>query len=785
MEADLYKKVKNIVSQIWDSPKDQQSVLLDELCGNNLQLRKEVEVFLSEEVNDNFLAQSPVEIHTAENDNLLTGKIGRIKISKLIATGGMGEVYAGVDEVLKRDVAIKIMNAGMRLSSERRQAFLNEAQVLSSLQHSNICQIYDFFEDQERDVLVMELIHGKTLRQVLDIGTVQNPLEIAIQITEALTSAHERGIIHRDLKPDNIMLTEQGEVKVLDFGLARTGIDSSQTFTNQQDPKQTQVSGTPGYMSPEQARGEQSSSATDLWSFGMVLSELLSGKRPFSEKSSSEQLLDRAKLAKIDLPQNLPKAETHLLNQLLSPKAQDRPTARATLNGLKNIQQRPRRRFKFFSMVAVLLIVFFSLWKYTHDLKQEQLKSQQAQLLAEQQRQTAVNARMDAENLIGFMLDDLHTGLRELGKLDLLESVANQAKNYYAKLSDEQLQASNGKAAIALVRLSEVFTDTGRNNQAINLLEQSKEKLANFRSKQLDNDLLTYRYGFVLYNLGDLYKLGGQYQKARDEFEQAVILGQQLTQEFDPGVGPTQQPDATHRWRLFLRSQYLLADSYTRFGGAKKAAKILEKAVKLAIPAAQANNELTINLSDIQFKRCDTYAELNRPQLQLEACLATLELDKALYAKNPQNYEYHKNMMGDYTVVSKAYFNLQQYEQALAATNEGLRLGNLLINWESSNVNTKNEFVSVLLAKARVLKAMGRNQESQDQFKQAHEIIMPIAKDNEEITFLNHAFITLVHLGILDEARKVALTLDLRGFKRRDFKELCVQYNITECMDEN
>ena len=141
--------------------------------------------------------------------------------------------------------------------------------------------------------------------------------------------------------------------------------------------------------------------------------------------------------------------------------------------------------------------------------------------------------------------------------------------------------------------------------------------------------------------------------------------------------------------------------------------------------------------------------------------------------------------MGDYSVVAEIYALLKRYDEALDTINEGLRFGDLLINWDTSNVNTKNEYVGVLLTKARILKAMDRQEESQALFKQAYKIIMPIAKDHEEITFLNHAFITLVHLGYRDEARKVATTLDLRGFKRRDFKELCVQYNIQECMNEN
>jgi serine/threonine protein kinase len=783
MNADLYKQVKEIVAQIWDRPKNEWSQLIDKLCADNLLLRQEVEAFLAEDVGDDFLTQSPLEI-AQEVKTTLTGKIGRIRIESLIATGGMGEVYAGFDEVLKRKVAIKIMGADMRLSSKRRQAFLNEAQVLSSIQHPNICQIYDFFEDHDRDVLVLELIQGKTLRLLMDEGPVKNPINIVIQIVEALTTAHERGIIHRDLKPDNIMITEHGVIKILDFGLAR--MNEKVTVVNQENvnPKLTQISGTPGYMSPEQARGEQSNSATDLWSFGLVLSELLTNKLPFSEQSSSAQLLEHAKRAQVAIPDNLPKAETLLIRQLLSSKTQDRPSARATLDALKSIQNRPAKRLRTAAIISIFIVIFMAGWKYTSDLKTEQTIATKALLLAEQKQQAALQARIDAEDLIAFMLDDLHTGLRDLGKLELLESVANQAKDYYKKLSDEQLKASDGKAAIALVRLSEVLTDSGKNNEAINLLQQAKEILTGFQLNQPNNDLLSYRLGFVLYNLGDLLKLAGQYQQSRAEFTQAIALGEILTQGLKPGEGPQQQPDASQRWRLYLRSLYLLADSYTRFGGAEDAAKILEKAVQLAIPAAQSNPELTINLSDIQFKRCDTYAELGQADLRLEACLATLFLDKQLYEKNPKNYEYHKNMIGDYAVVSKAYLSLKQYEEALAASNEGIRIGKLLINWDTTNANTQNEFVSILLAKARVLQAMGDKKQSQIIFQQAYDIVMPLAQDHEEITYLNHAFITLVHLGYMDEAKKIATTLDLRGFKRRDFKELCVEYTIQECMEE-
>ncbi len=573
MDADLYQQVKKIVSHIWDRPKSERAVLLDKYCADNQALREAVDAFLNENVEADFLAQTALEIEIPEENHKIDKQIGRIKIDHLIARGGMGEVYVGTDEVLKRQVAVKIMSAGMRLSTERRQAFLNEAQVLSSLQHPNICQIYDFFEQNNQDVLVLELIKGQTLRQVMDTGKVNNPIDIAIQIVNALTSAHERGIVHRDLKPDNIMLTEHSQVKILDFGLARANIKLSQANKINNDPKLTQISGTPGYMSPEQARGEQSNSASDLWSFGLVLSELLTGKKPFPEKASSAQLLERAKLATSQLPKHLPKAETLLLKQLFAPKSHDRPSARAAFNALKAIQNRPKRRIRIAVIATVIALMVFAGWKYTNDLKKQQQLAQIAQQKAEEQQASAIQARIDAENLIGFMLDDLHVGLRELGKLELLGSVANQVIEYYDQLNEEQLQASDGKAAIALVRLSEVLTDSGHNNNAIELLEKAHDTMFKAHKKNPENDLITYRYGFATYNRGELYKLAGRVKLARQDFNTGLEIGEKLTIGLEPGMGPTQSPNATQRWRIYLRSFYLLADSYTRFGEPEKPMK--------------------------------------------------------------------------------------------------------------------------------------------------------------------------------------------------------------------
>jgi len=173
-----------------------------------------------------FLEQAPVALEPAEalsGDVLQVGTVlGRYRIDAMFGRGGMGEVFAGTDEVLKRPVAIKIMRAALRLSPTERTRFLTEAQLLSGLRHPNVCEVYDFFEGDDQDVLVLELIEGRTLRALLDEGPVNDGLAVGLQIGRALQAAHLRGTVHRDLKPENIMITDTGIAKVLDFGLARS-----------------------------------------------------------------------------------------------------------------------------------------------------------------------------------------------------------------------------------------------------------------------------------------------------------------------------------------------------------------------------------------------------------------------------------------------------------------------------------------------------------------------------------------------------------------------------------
>src|SRR5271170_1905083 len=216
-------------------------------------------------------------------------RLGPYEILAPIGAGGMGEVYRARDTKLERDVAIKVLPAAVAQDPERLARFEREAKVLASLNHPNIAQIYGV----EERALVMELVEGATLQGPLPLDTALN---YARQIADALEAAHEKNIIHRDLKPANIMTTPAGLVKVLDFGLAAVA-QSSDPSNPVNSPTLTisptragMILGTAAYMSPEQARGKAVDKRADIWAFGVVLFEMLTGKRLFEGETISDTL---------------------------------------------------------------------------------------------------------------------------------------------------------------------------------------------------------------------------------------------------------------------------------------------------------------------------------------------------------------------------------------------------------------------------------------------------------------------------------------------------------------
>ena len=225
-------------------------------------------------------------------------KLGPYEVLASLGAGGMGEVYRARDTRLSREVAIKVLPEAFARDSDRLQRFEHEARVLSTVNHPNILAIHDVGAQGEIHYLVSELLEGQTLREKMNAGPLsqRRVTEYAIEMARGLAAAHEKGIVHRDFKPDNVFITKDGRIKILDFGLAKQAISEAGAsgFTaTVVGPEPTQpgtVMGTVGYMSPEQVRGKALDSRSDLFSFGAILYEMVSGKRAFKGDSSIETM---------------------------------------------------------------------------------------------------------------------------------------------------------------------------------------------------------------------------------------------------------------------------------------------------------------------------------------------------------------------------------------------------------------------------------------------------------------------------------------------------------------
>jgi len=393
MTPERWQQIEKIYHATLEREPANRASFLVEACAGDEELRREIESLLaSHDQAASFIESSPDDVVAGmmaekQTSSMIGRTLGHYTIQSKIGAGGMGEVYRAHDTRLDRDVAVKILPEHLAQDAEALRRFEREAKAVAALSHPNILSIFDFGTEEGISYAVMELLKGETLRDRIQRGTLdwRETVEIGSAIAEGLAAAHAKNIIHRDLKPENIFLTNEGQVKILDFGIARvkrTVTPDSQTLTSANEiTKQGVVIGTIGYMSPEQIKGEPAEASSDIFSLGCVLYEMLSGQRPFARATTAEMIaaiLDAEPAPLLGAGKNLPVEIGRVINHCLQKKPDERYQSardlafdlKAILTGKtitaplpKSLNRRNRLAIRF-GVVALVILLLVAAWLF-------------------------------------------------------------------------------------------------------------------------------------------------------------------------------------------------------------------------------------------------------------------------------------------------------------------------------------------------------------------------------------------------------------------------------------
>jgi tetratricopeptide (TPR) repeat protein len=676
------------------------------------------------------------------------GLPSRYRIQQRLGSGGMGDVYAAIDDTLQRRVALKAIQAGRRLNSESQERFLREARILSQLDHPNICRAYDYIRGDESDWLVMELVDGWTLGDVIARKqmTVSEVAKIAEQVARVLVVTHAAGIVHRDLKPGNVMITPSGDAKVLDFGIARSGharppaplaaapvapagstdttINLDITRTADHLPigggaetvfktSSDSTLGTLAYMSPEQARGETATSASDMFSFGLLLQEVLTRRRAY-DTNDRGTLVERVQNGRT-VPIEGSSALVQLVRQLTAVAPSQRPTAVDAAERLRWIRETPKRRLRRTLAAAAALIAVLASVKYTVDLRRER----NIALAAEQD---ANRRRGQAEGLIGFMLDDLQAKLQKAGRLDLLDSVGAQAMTYFASVPPASLTNEElSRRAQALYQIGAVRQAQGNLKEARAAYDESLAVAKLVAARDPANADFQLRHGTAHFYAGDIRRREGELTGAMREFVAYRDIADSLVRR-DPknliwaleqsygfgGVAAVQelQGDLDGARQGLARQLGIIEGLITR--DPNKKARQLD--------LANTHNRIGVVL--------DKLGDMDGALAHFNA---DLEIRKLLVATDPANLALKRQLHVAYYFVGVAHDDRGEVGAAMENYQTALDIMRPLAESDPKNANWQRDVGSTERVIGDLERATGRDAEARARFLRADAILRPIA----------------------------------------------------------
>ncbi len=340
MTSERWPEIERLCHAALERDERERAAFLEEACKGDESLRREVEFLLEQETEaEDFLEAPALEVAAQaygepQVHSMLGKEIGSYKILSLLGSGGMGEVYLAEDTTLDRKVALKFLPEEMRQDETARKRFLREAKSAAALDHPFICKIYEIGEAEETPYIAMEYVKGTTLKEKFSQGPPpwKDVLETALEIAEALEAAHNEDIVHRDLKPLNVMITPEGHVKVMDFGLAKRlvpveGVDRQEQSLTAGLSKTGMTLGTLAYMSPGQVRGKTVDTRSDIFSFGVMLYEMLTGVHPFQKDlpmDTAQAILRQDPAPLTQATEDVPELVQHTVRKMLAKEPERR-----------------------------------------------------------------------------------------------------------------------------------------------------------------------------------------------------------------------------------------------------------------------------------------------------------------------------------------------------------------------------------------------------------------------------------------------------------------------------